>query len=548
MALACGRTADSDHKVTGNGSGGTGQGGATAGGSGSTSHAGTTGEAGEMAAAGAPAECPVTPVAGRWVALGPDPYGFEFSNDGSSLSGNGCLGGLPERDQPAPFGCTPINVLTDSGRSLSFMWDAGPSAGSSYVVKMELTLSPERNAMAGKMWSSFAGNIGADGVDIVLVPYPDEPILPATTCSGGDPSGECFLAPLRSDRIDRLQVEELGGGDLLLLWQNQRGIGKHLASARFDAAAGTWQAAEFLDDGSAPVSSPLLAVSPGGWAMVAYTQNNALWTRAYDPKTRVWSKQLILIAAQKPSDIQRAEGLFVYDGGDATLVASNQPLDAVGSLTAYDYQASKKAWVNNHVFDDSPESAPYQWSAASDSEGRELAVWVREGVIGKPQGLWFSARTRGAAGNWTEPALFFTSEKQILRPAVAVGPDGAAIVTWQEWITRIGSSAYSFDTNTWSEPLTITTETQIDNHVVRFDDSGAAVAYLDNSGTSFPYGELKSVLSDAGWSTPQVSSELEASGATYQVMGNALLQVTRVEPRAGEEPLPPLERPRCEGY
>lgn len=549
LALACGRTAatddDASQGAAPNAVGGSAGSSATTGGAGPTSHAGTTGKAGELGEAGAPADCPATPAAGDWFALGPDPYGLQLRSDGSHLSGEGCLGGLPNPEEPGVVECSPLALRADTGRRVEMVWTMkGITLG--YGAQLALTLSPERTAMAGKVWTTFSGFDG-EGEDIVFVRTGDEPLPAATVCSDGEPSGECFLGPLRSDRIDQLRVVELGGGDVLLLWQNRRGLERRVVSARFDATSGAWQAAEFLDDGSAPVDSTLASASPGGWAMVVYRQSNALWSRAYDPQTKVWSKQLV-VAAPKPSDLQQAKGLFVYDGGNATLVASNQPINAIGSLAAYDYQASSKAWVSTHVFDGSPENATYQFSAAADSQGHELAVWVRGGDIGKPYGLWFSARSRSAASDWTSPALFFTSDKQVLKPAVAIGQDGAAIVTWQEWITRIGSSSYSFDTNTWSAPLTVTKETQIDNDQLRFNDAGEAVAYLYNTGSFAPYGELKSVLTEAGWSTPEASSEQEASGATYDIMGGNPLQLTRLTPRAGDKPLPGLERPRCEGY
>lgn len=544
LALACGRT-NSDPNVTSNGarsgSGGTGSGVATTGGSGPTSHGGNTGQAGEIAAAGAAAECPVIPITGRWVAFGPDPYGFEFRNDGSSLSGEGCLGGLPQDDLPAPFGCAPINVLADNGRSLELVWDAGPAVGSSYVVKMQLTLSPERNAMAGKMWSSYAGN--SEGFDIVLVPYPDEPILPATSCSGGEPSGECFLAPLRSDRLSEPRIVELAGGDLLMLWLNQRGIGRQIAATRFDAASGTWQAAEFLDDGSASVASLQLSTSAQGWAMAVYTQGDALLARAYSPKTKAWSKQQVLHRA-KAADQLHPNGLFVHDGGDATLLASTQPVDGGGSLSAHDYSASTGSWATPHVLEDSPENA-YQWAAGSDATRRELVVWVRGGRVDKPHELWFSSRSW--PGPWSAPALFFSSDKQILRPALAISKDGTAVVTWQEWTQGINSSSYSFEGAAWSAPTMVTTETQRDNRVVRFDDTGAAVAYFHAyDGVT---GELKSVLADGLWGPPQACTEMEVNGETYALAaGTGDLDVEQVVPGQLARSFPSLERPRCEGY
>jgi len=229
LALACGRTADSDRNAASAGSP-TAVGGSGSGGSAMTSGAGTvTGQAGEPDRP----ECPVTPLAREWVALGPDPYGFEFWSDGSQLSGQGCLGALPS--QGNSLACSPLSLLADRGRRVAFVWDMNQGGKApvplGYVVKMELTLSPERTAMAGKVWTSLMAADG-DAQDIVLVPYADQPTPPATECSGGEPSGACFLGPLRADRMGDVSVVQLAGGDALLLWQNRRGISRRLGSAR----------------------------------------------------------------------------------------------------------------------------------------------------------------------------------------------------------------------------------------------------------------------------------------------------------------------------
>lgn len=544
LALACGRTADSDHDGSGGSTaqvGGTSSGGFATGGSTPIPEAGAPGMVG---AAGEASDCPVTPIAGRWVALGPDPFGFELMNDGAQVTGQGCLGGLGEPGEPPPFGCTPLKVLADHGRSFDFWWDAGPAVGLAYVVKMQLTLSPERNAMAGKLWSTYAG-VDGEGLDIVLVPYPNEPTLPATECSGGDPSGACFLAPLRTDRLTEPHIVELASGDLLMLWWNQRGIGKHIAATRFDAASGTWQPAEFFDDGSAPVDSLLLSTSTQGWAVAVFTQAEELLARIYSPKTKAWSKQQV-VARAKAADLLHPSGLFVYDGGDATVIASTQPVDEVGSIAAYDYSAASNAWASPHVIEAGPENA-YQWAADSDAARRQLVTWVRGGDVSKPHELWFTSRD--AAGAWSAPAMFSSSDKQILRPALAIGPNGNAVVTWQEWGVGINSNSYSFETATWGATAMVTTETQRDNRVVRFDDAGAAVSYFHDYNPATGVGELKSVLTDGVWSTPQPCTEMELAGEDYTlVAGMGDINVVRYPQRKIERPLPPLERPRCEGY
>jgi hypothetical protein len=485
----------------------------------------------------------VTPVEGQWVALGPDPYGFELSNDGSQLSGQGCLGALPSEGEA--LACGPLTFQADRGRSVAFVWDMGSSSGFGYVAKMDLTLAPDLTAMAGTVWTSLGGSLDGPGQDIVLVRYPLEPLPAATSCSGGEPSGACFVGPLRSDRVDEPRVVELGGGDLLLWWMNQRGVGRRVASARFDAATGTWAEAAFLDDGTAPVDAALLTASPEGWAMVAYRQDSSVLTRAYDPESNAWLEQQVIVTGDD-TFTPRPEALFVYDGGDATLITSSQN-DGIGTLSAHDYAGATRAWESPHIIDPTPNIASYQWAAASNSERDALVVWVRGGV--SPGTDEIRVSSRDATGTWSEPEPMYTSDKQILRPAVAIGKDGAAIVTWQEFRVRIGSSSYSFATGVWSEPLTITSEQDSDNRAVAFTDAGAALAYFYRYAAPSDDAHQVSELVDGAWGTPRTVSAGEASGATHAVPQYVpSFVVTPLRPGAGESVPPPLERPRCEGY
>jgi hypothetical protein len=547
LALSCGRTANPEEigaiggsppAVGGapSASGGTGSGGTPSGSGAAATEAG---------AAGAP-QCPVTPAAGQWFARGPDPYGFELTSDGLQLSGLGCLGSLPS--QGDPLACGPLTLLADQGRSVDFMWDMSKNAAAfGYVVKMELTLSPDRTAMAGKMWGSAGGVVDEKGRDIVLVRYPaDQPVPAATTCSDGAPSGACFLAPLRSDHVDQVRVVELGAGNLLLLWHNLRSVGRRIASARFDAATGSWQNAEFLDDGTAPVDPASLRVTAtlDGRAMVAYLQNNALMARAYDRDSSAWSESHVLIQGDESASL-RPVGLFAYEGGDATLVVSAEGAGPL-SLSAYDYVAATGAWEKPHLIDDAVKLVPYQWAAASDSAGNAIIVMVHGGVIGEPNELWFSRRS--SAGSWSAPALLQSVPGQLLRPAVAVGKDGTAVATWQEFAVGIVSNVYSFQTGAWSDALTVTSAPNTENRAVTFDAAGAAIASF-HCNVCISEADQKSTFTNGVWGPPQTATAKDALGDSYAATFAAdHIEVARPEPRAGEKAVPPLERPRCEGY
>jgi hypothetical protein len=410
---------------------------------------------------------------------------------------------------------------------------------------LDLTLAPDRTAMAGTVWTSLGSS--DDGRDIVVVRHPVEPVPPATACSGGEPSGACFLRPLRSDRINHPRVIELGKGNLLLLWWNQRGVGARIAGARFDAAAGVWQEAEFLDDGTAPVEAAIFAAGPEGWAMVAYRQGNVILTRAHDPTLNAWSEPNAVAISDDPSAIPNPDALFVYENGDATLIASVQDQQGRSSVSVHEHAGGARRWEPAHVIDTSIGTSARPRAAASDQARNALVVWVRGRLLAEPHELWFSRRTAG--GPWSQAARFFSSDAQIISPAVAVGKDGGAIVTWQEFLVRIASSSYSFQTGSWSDPLLVTSEPDIENRAVSFSEAGGAVAYFHRTSAPREDAEQKSELADGAWGAPQTISAAEAARQSYSVAQTATdLQVTPLQPRVGESTPPPLARPRCEGY
>jgi hypothetical protein len=527
LALSCGHTAKSDRHGAPGGGGGTGSVDSTAAG-----------------AAGAPL-CPVTPASGQWFGRGPDSYAFELASDGSQLSGRGCLGALPlEGDS---FGCSPLSVLADKGRSLDLVWDMSKNGVSfGYVAKMELTLSPDRTAMAGTIWKSLGGGPYDEGQDIVLVREPAEQPLPAPTlCSEGAPSGACFLRPLRSDRIEGAQAVELGDGNLLLLWLNRRGIGGRIAGASFDASTSSWQDAEFLDDGTAPIDFFWLSAAPDGSAALVYIQDHAVIASAYDRNSKTWLAPQVLALREETGVGVDPLRLFVHEGGDATLLVSVPGSDST-ILSAYDYAAATGTW-ELRVIDDSANLLYSSWAAASDTAGNAMALMVHGSLDRATRELWFSRR--GPDGTWSAPALLYTAEADLISPSLAVGKDGTAVATWLEPSVRIGSSVYSFETQAWSEPLTVTSQPNIENSGVAFDDTGAPIAYFWCNDCMSDDTYEKRTLRNGVWGEPETVAGDDGAWPTYSVTSSTGgVQVKRPKSLAGESALPPLERPRCEGY
>ena len=95
----------------------------------------------------------------------------------------------------------------------------------------------------------------------------------------------------------------------------------------------------------------------------------------------------------------------------------------------------------------------------------------------------------------------------------------------------------------------VTSQRQIDNRAVAFNDAGAPVAYFFDLGAVSGDGQLKSELADGVWGLPQTVSREEINRPTYAVTRTTdSIAVERVHPRSGEPALPALALPRCAGY
>ncbi|MEO8902980.1 MAG: hypothetical protein ABI488_13035 [Polyangiaceae bacterium] len=118
-------------------------------------------------------------------------------------------------------------------------------------------------------------------------------------------------------------------------------------------------------------------------------QNKTLLARAYDPTPHCGRKRQVVVACETSEPVLPSKALFVYDGGDSTLIAPTQSLGGTDALFAHDVSAATSAWENLHVIDAPPSAAACKWAAASDADRHALVAWVRSGLIGEPSEVSF---------------------------------------------------------------------------------------------------------------------------------------------------------------
>jgi hypothetical protein len=427
---------------------------------------------------GGQAACAVTPVSGLWVGQLADPTMLLLQRTEEGISGWGCIGLMDPATVPEEEDdwCAPVVVLEDHGRALRFIL-----ALDGYSEEVSLTLSPERNALFGDYsWAQPLADADPPRRGI-LVPHPDQPtLLDATSCSGGEPGGECFDAPLVVDGVGDPWVTSLPNDDLLLTWRNDRGDSR-LAFARFEGATSSWQAPRFVND--EPIDAVLgLDGNSAGSAAVAWTSGGTLWTQQYEAEVGDWSApRLVRGPIDEPG---YAAWPLVAPDGDTTLV----------------WRAAGHGYVSDWQGD--------SWEQQLDL-GAVAELDVGEGVDGSAvmvfQGpatslLRWSRRRPGEVFSAPAP-LPPTGDTEARSMALTVASDGDALVLWQETL-GVFSSYYSSETDEWSEPsLVLETEDFLELRLTT-DADGTVRAGILSYG--LPLGQyLTTYDTDSGsWSEP----------------------------------------------
>lgn len=199
-----------------------------------------------------------------------------------------------------------------------------------------------------------------------------------------------------------------------------------------------------------------------------------------------------------------------------------------GTLAVMAGSASAAGW-QPPVAAETGDRAAFATEVGVDGQGNAVGVWARH-VSGLEWEIVASSRPRG--GKWTTPtALSGDTRTEVLRPKVAVDPDGNAVAVWaarppltgNEETWRTLWSASRPPGGTWSEPAEISTASGVSSFDVVIDASGTATAIWSslNEGEDDPPGSFTRTANlplNGDWSDP---AELSVStGTSPQVAVN----------------------------
>lgn len=214
-------------------------------------------------------------------------------------------------------------------------------------------------------------------------------------------------------------------GVAVAVWRRNDGARDIVQAARL--VNGTWQSGDDLSDESLDAFGQTVAVGPDGVPIAAWTETDdfttaALWVARFTQGN--WGGRTALSPLNEP--IAYEPRIATSPGGVAHVIWRGvDGADEVIQAARFD----GSNW--------SPEPGPLSPSgrdavnpdAATAPDGTPTVVWTLQ-AGNEPEDDIVQAARRGPSG-WSAPVTLSPAGRGSVEPAVAVGPDGAAVAAWQ---------------------------------------------------------------------------------------------------------------------
>lgn len=300
-----------------------------------------------------------------------------------------------------------------------------------------------------------------------------------TDASGWGAEHEFDPASYRDQEFMRLAGNE--SGSVMAIWKlNVQGSSgtDHLMYSVYDPIADQWSTNAFLVFEGQFISWPALAMDPNGNAIAVWLENGVRASR-YDAATALWSTPLP-ISRELAADIY-APGYQIHiamdPAGNAMVVwddGLSLGTSVRGSVWASRYDAAADDWDDDPFQVELSTLDATHAQVAMDAAGNAFVVWLQDNDdtdgFNDSFEIW-ARRYVAATDSWEAEALVQNPDTRLSQfglnvglpldvPALAVDPDGNAILAWSEDINGefiIRASRYDIanPADGWGAPTNI---------------------------------------------------------------------------------------------
>lgn len=335
-----------------------------------------------------------------------------------------------------------------------------PQAG--WSAPHELADSAAANALQE---ASIAVDADGNAVAVWYAPDPDSIRYSAWgarfTPAAGWSAGQLLESDNEDDVSDTIQLAMDAGGNAYAVWRMSGEESGSIRFRHFSAASGWGVGGEVPDSRVPQLSTPALAVGPGGDATIAWSykgesNEQVVISRRHTPAGGWFNAQVIAtIENPRNSNVWEANVEVRADAaGNLVAVWRQVREDVVNQYQLWSARrAPGEAWgARTRVEAGGNSTYIYDFAMDADAAGNAVVVWTQAvDEEGAPPQKLFGAR-QAPGGAWT-PAVQLSeaNESAAYGPAVAMDAQGGAVVLWAEmgtstaqlWSTRLRAGEWS---------------------------------------------------------------------------------------------------------
>ena len=279
-------------------------------------------------------------------------------------------------------------------------------------------------------------------------------------------------------------------GDIVVAWLQSNGSGFSSAWARLYLVGEGWTEAELLEDTSAEVRYPEVAIDDDANAVVLWSQANTstvyldLWSNRFVRGTG-WAGPEPIGEDGTASDY--GHGAVITEGGGIVAVWTHNGMPPRVMVSEYEVGVG---WSAPSFLDEAGgTTAAYSASLDSDDEGNIIVVWCQSDAL---DDVVLSRRYDASTG-WGD-AEQIADRSSFSQPIVSVGSNGDAMCVWHhlnDTSSRYEVRAVAYDADTgWKDETLVSMTGWADNRYPR--------AGVDSEGNAIIVWLRQGVLGDDG--------------------------------------------------
>lgn len=314
------------------------------------------------------------------------------------------------------------------------------------------------------------------------------------------------------------QVAMDAQGNALAIWTQLDGTRRVIMTRRYDAAEGDWSLAEPIGNpGLGNVAEPQIAMTPDGRAVAVWTQVDdtstltSLWSSSFAPGEG-WSMPR-LIETDTAVSVSTPR-VAIAPGGSAMAVWTES--SSSGTKVWANFNVGGTSWLVPEEFDRFDGDDAAQPHVAMDAAGNAVAVWQ----VGTE-----TRASRYTSNGWDESVVIMSSTEG--PPYVAVDPAGNAIAAARHTVTsgrpgRMVAARFDAAANAWEQPEIIgkiDINASAEPPVVGMDPLGNAIVAWDFHDADPIMLVAARYTPGAGW-TPDAEIDTPRSAQNPQIAVN----------------------------